>query len=155
MYHIFNSHLIKFKHFAVEFTQEKNLSGLGISIGKHSVLAGLGWQQLISSEVEKWKWDHIFLCFSQVILPSFGVKVRSWSKNWPNCITIWVNLESGLSESGWFFWEICLGFGSLDGLLPPLGTLFPSWINFKKKHEQLTHFNPLLIKMISVCDWLP
>ena len=60
-------------------------------------------------------------------LPSFGVSVKSWSRNCPNCITMWVYLVSGRSSSGWFLCEIHLGFVKVRYCCPPLGSCLPSW----------------------------
>ena len=59
-------------------------------------------------------------------LPSLGVRVKSWSRNCPNCITMWVYRVSGLFSSGWFFFDMALGLGSLLSSRPPRGSCLPS-----------------------------
>lgn len=70
------------------------------------------------------------------VIPSLGARVRSWSKNWPNCITMWVNRLSGTSESGWFFWETHRGLGNEDGCRPPRGMPRPSSYALGRKRRK-------------------
>ena len=54
--------------------------------------------------------------------PGWGVRLMSWSRNWPNCITMWLSAGGGLlQETRWMAELMALGLGRLEGFNPPRG----------------------------------
>lgn len=64
-----------------------------------------------------------------------GVCEMSWSRNWPNCISIWVTLEVARS-CGWRFKDTIRGLGSARPVTDRLGTLWSSEYDASRRRSR-------------------